>query len=63
MTVYDWDKEDVFADSSTSPDRMADLLREVADSGVAFEDPRIRYVDVQIDGDTWDEIRALAENA
>lgn len=35
------------------------LLIEVANSGVAFEDPRIGYVEVQIDRDVWDRIQAV----
>jgi hypothetical protein len=38
-------------------ERLRALLRDVADSGVAFEDPRIHYVEVQIDTVTWQEIR------
>jgi hypothetical protein len=35
-----------------------DLLRDVATSGVAFEDPRIDYLEVQIDRDTWEALAA-----
>jgi hypothetical protein len=34
-------------------------LREVGQSGVAFDDERIGYVTVQIDRGTWQEIRTL----
>jgi hypothetical protein len=34
-------------------ERMRDLLREIAASGVEFEDPRIDYVTVQVDRETW----------
>lgn len=30
------------------------LLREVAESGVVIDDPRLRYVEVQVDRDTWE---------
>lgn len=33
------------------------LLRDVARSGVTLDDPRIPYVTVQIDRDTWDALR------
>lgn len=38
--------------------RARDLLREVAQSGVEFDDARIGWVTVQIDRDVWDEIVA-----
>jgi hypothetical protein len=34
-----------------------ELLREIAASGVVFEDERVRYVEVQIDRDTWRELQ------
>jgi hypothetical protein len=37
-------------------------LREVAESGVAFEDERVRYVEVQIDRRTWLDIQAWASH-
>lgn len=37
-------------------DRWLDLLADVADSGIEFEDPRISYVSVQVDRVTWDEV-------
>jgi hypothetical protein len=33
------------------------LLREVSASGVEFEDERISYTSVQIDRETWGEVR------
>ena len=33
--------------------RLRGLIREVRKSGVFYIDPRIRYVEVQIDTDTW----------
>jgi len=37
--------------------RLEELVQDVASSGVEFEDPRIRYVTVQIDSETWRSIR------
>ncbi len=34
------------------------LLSEVAASGISFQDPRVRYLEVQIDCSTWDDIAA-----
>lgn len=36
------------------------LLKDVASSGVAFEDSRLAYMDVQINRETWLELHALA---
>ena len=41
---------------------LRDLLREVAHSGVELEDPRIGYVTVQMDRETWLEIQKLMED-
>ncbi len=35
-----------------------ELLNEVALSGVAFEDSRIKYVEIQMDAFTWEAIKA-----
>jgi hypothetical protein len=35
-------------------------LRDVASSGVEFADERINYVTVQIDAETWRQVRALS---
>lgn len=35
------------------------LCREVAGCGVEFDDPRIGYVTVQIDRQTWNELQAM----
>lgn len=40
-------------------ERMLDLLREIAGSGVSFEDSRIKYVEVQIDRGDWEELQAF----
>ena len=40
-----------------------ELLTEVAVSGVSMSDPRIDYVEVQIDTDTWAELREMADAA
>ena len=42
-------------------ERYRKLLDEVACSGVEFSAEGLGYVSIQIDSDTWDEIRALAE--
>lgn len=42
-------------------DAAVALVREVADSGVEFEDERISYVAVQIDRETFAAVRALAQ--
>ncbi len=39
------------------------LLLEVAEGGVEFDDPRVRYVAVQIDADTWARVKALTAPA
>jgi hypothetical protein len=39
-----------------------ELLREVATSGVEFEDERVSYVTVQIDRATWFEIKTFVES-
>lgn len=39
----------------------ADLLEEVAHSGVSFEDPRVSYVEVQIDRETWLRLREMVK--
>jgi hypothetical protein len=38
---------------------MAEALHEIAVAGVPFDDPRIDYVEIQVDRDTMVEIRAL----
>lgn len=38
--------------------RRDDLLREIANSGVEQEDPRIPWVTVQIDRETWTKLAA-----
>lgn len=40
-------------------ERLRGLLRDIADSG-AFVDDRVRYVDVQVDRSTWDDLQAFA---
>lgn len=37
---------------------LIELLRDIADSGVAFDDPRLNYVEVQIDRDVWERLIA-----
>lgn len=38
---------------------LRSLIREVACSGVVLSDPRLDYVTVQIDSDTWEQIQKL----
>ena len=45
---------------SPARDEVRDALREVADSGVEFDDERLDYVTVQIDRETWNAVRAIA---
>lgn len=35
------------------------LLREVAAAGVKFEDPRLDYLEVQIDCETWEALQSV----
>jgi hypothetical protein len=41
-------------------ERLRNLLGEVAASGVAFQDDRLDYVEVQVDVDTWRNVKGLA---
>ena len=45
---------------SPARDEVREALREVADSGVEFNDERVGYVTVQIDRETWETVRRLA---
>lgn len=38
-------------------DRLRGLLHDVAESGVSMHDPRVRYVEIQVDRETWAKIR------
>lgn len=40
-------------------DALVELVRDVARSGVALEDVRLDYVEIQLDKDTWAAARAL----
>lgn len=40
-------------------ERMLDLLEEIVGSGVAFDDRRLRYIDVQIDREDWEQAQTL----
>ena len=42
-------------------DRMRELLREIACSGVTFSDERVGYVEVQIGREVWEELRREME--
>ena len=37
-------------------ERLRELLRDVATSGVSYEEPRVHYLEVQIDRPTWEEL-------
>lgn len=37
------------------------LIREIAGSGVAFEHPLLRYLEVQVDRDVWTELHRVIE--
>ena len=41
---------------------LLSLLRDVAESGISFEDERIKYLEVQIDRETWQAIRAVLDS-
>ena len=47
---------DRFADEN---DRLAAIVEEVASCGVSMQDERLSYVEVQIDTDTWAEIKSV----
>ena len=42
---------------------MRELLRDVATSGVEFDDPGIKYVTVQIDREMWNQLAAYRSEA
>jgi len=39
---------------------MREVIRDMADSGVAMDDERIGWVEVQVDRATWNEVLRLA---
>jgi hypothetical protein len=39
--------------------KLEEVLHEIAVAGVPFDDPRIDYVEIQVDKETMAEIRAL----
>src|SRR5690606_568610 len=41
-------------------DQLRELICDVAASGVVVDDARLRYVEIQVDRQTWDEVRTLA---
>jgi hypothetical protein len=43
--------------ATTEIARLRGLIREVAASGVAFQDDRLNYVEVQVDVETWRAVR------
>ena len=43
------------------PDPLRELLTDVANSGVSFDDERLKYVEVQIDRSTWDRLQQLKD--
>jgi len=55
-----WQKEGMGRDITALLDeveRLKALLREVAQSGVEHDDPRIGYLTVQIDRVTWEALQ------
>ena len=40
-------------------ERLRELIEEVASCGVSMQDERLSYVEVQIDTDTWAEIKSV----
>ena len=49
--------EEELAILTRTTSRQRELLGEVANSAVEFEDDRVSYVSVQIDRDTWDDLQ------
>jgi len=51
-----------------TPDRIdpsRELLLEIAEDAMnpVFEDPRVKYVEIQIDRDTWEKLKRIYEEA
>jgi hypothetical protein len=40
---------------------LEDLLADIAACGVVLDDERLRYVEVQIDQDTWEHLRRITQ--
>lgn len=51
--------EDAAGHYSDQVDRLSEVLHEVAQCGVKFDDVRLGYVEVQIDRETWDSLQAM----
>jgi hypothetical protein len=49
-----------FAQEESLVDRLRRLAIDVANSGVSFDDERLKYVEVQIGRDTWDALQEVA---
>lgn len=43
-------------------DSLHEFIADLGGSGAEFEDPRLRYVVVQIDRQTWQELRLLVRD-
>ena len=43
--------------------KLRELLHEIAVAGVPFDDPRIDYVEIQVDKDTMADLRAAIDDA
>ena len=49
-----WECED--CDPQLKIDRLTALLRDLACSGVGFNDERLGFIDVQVDRDVWERL-------
>lgn len=49
--------DDAFGAAVRERDELRALIGAVAASGVAFEDPRLDYIEVQIDRTTWEALK------
>jgi hypothetical protein len=44
-------------------DNLKALLVDVANAGLVFSDPRVSYVEIQIDAETWIELQRIKKEA
>lgn len=59
--IIGWGDDVVEVVRASDYEGAVELLRDVAVSGVSWDEPRIGYVEVQIDRATWDELAAYRE--
>ena len=57
---YLMEEKDINDELFAENERLRELLAEVGGAGVAFEDERVDYVEIQIDRETWEAIKAVA---